>query len=69
MASGLDVAQSLTADWTSVFNPSSQMEFDMPDMAAFAALRETGAPFRVDLEIYQRQHLAALAHHPRSRKR
>ncbi len=36
MTSGLDIGQSLTADWTSAFDPSSQMNFDMPDMAAFA---------------------------------
>jgi CubicO group peptidase (beta-lactamase class C family) len=36
MTSGLDIGQSLTADWTSAFDPSSQMNFDMPDMAGFA---------------------------------
>ena len=44
MSSGLDVGQSLTGDWTSVFDPSSQMEFDMPDMAAFAARARLAAP-------------------------
>ena len=36
MTSGLDIGQSLFADWTSAFDPSSQMNFDMPDMATFA---------------------------------
>jgi hypothetical protein len=36
MTSGIDFGQSLTADWTSAFDPSAQMNFDQPDMAAFA---------------------------------
>jgi hypothetical protein len=38
-----DIGESLPADWISAFDPSSQMEFDMPDMAAFA-VRDTGGP-------------------------
>jgi CubicO group peptidase (beta-lactamase class C family) len=37
MESGLDIGQSLTADATDAFNPASQMLFDEPDTAAFAA--------------------------------
>jgi hypothetical protein len=36
MASGLEFGQSLYSDWQSMFDPSSQMEFDVPDMAAMA---------------------------------
>lgn len=36
MTSGIDFGQSMTADWTSAFDPSAQMEFDAPDMAAAA---------------------------------
>jgi CubicO group peptidase (beta-lactamase class C family) len=44
MTSGLDIGQSLTSDWTSAFDPSSQMEFDMADMAAFAERARLTAP-------------------------
>jgi CubicO group peptidase (beta-lactamase class C family) len=44
MTSGLDIGQSLTSDWTSAFDPSAQMEFDMPDMAAFAERAGLAAP-------------------------
>jgi CubicO group peptidase (beta-lactamase class C family) len=44
MASGLDVSQSLTFGWLSAFDPSVQMEFDMPDMAAFAERARLAAP-------------------------
>jgi CubicO group peptidase (beta-lactamase class C family) len=37
MTSGLDIGQSLTADWMTAFDPSARMNFDMPDMAGFAA--------------------------------
>jgi CubicO group peptidase (beta-lactamase class C family) len=36
MTSGLDLGQSLGGDWRTVFDPSAQMEFAVPDMAAFA---------------------------------
>jgi CubicO group peptidase (beta-lactamase class C family) len=36
MNSGIAFGQSLTSDWTSAFDPSAQMEFDVPDMAAMA---------------------------------
>jgi CubicO group peptidase (beta-lactamase class C family) len=36
MTSGLELGQSLTADWITGFDQSARMEFDMPDMAAFA---------------------------------
>jgi CubicO group peptidase (beta-lactamase class C family) len=67
MTSGLDIGQSLAADWTSAFDPSSQLDLICPTWRR--SPRETGGPTRVDLEIYQRQHLAALTHHPRSRRR
>ncbi|MFA5119870.1 serine hydrolase domain-containing protein [Zavarzinia sp.] len=37
MTSGLDFGQSLRHNWASAFDPSTQMEFDAPDMAAEAA--------------------------------
>jgi CubicO group peptidase (beta-lactamase class C family) len=36
MTSGLTIGQSLTSGWTSAFDPSAQMNFDMADEAAFA---------------------------------
>jgi len=36
MTSGLDIGQSLTADLSSAFDPTTRMVFDEPDMAAFA---------------------------------
>jgi CubicO group peptidase (beta-lactamase class C family) len=36
MNSGIEFGQSLHSDWTSAFDPSAQMEFDTPDMAAMA---------------------------------
>lgn len=37
MASGIDFGQSLYSDWTTAFDPTAQMIFAKPDMAAFAA--------------------------------
>jgi CubicO group peptidase (beta-lactamase class C family) len=36
MTSGLAIGQSLTSNWTSAFDPSAQMNFDMADEAGFA---------------------------------
>jgi CubicO group peptidase (beta-lactamase class C family) len=45
MTGGLDIGQSLHSDWTSAFDPASQMNFDMPDQAAFAErARPAAAP-------------------------
>jgi CubicO group peptidase (beta-lactamase class C family) len=46
MTSGIDIGQSLTSDWMSAFDPSVQMKFDMPDMAAFAERARLAAPPR-----------------------
>jgi CubicO group peptidase (beta-lactamase class C family) len=36
MTSGLSIGQSLTSSWTSAFDPSAQMNFDIADEAGFA---------------------------------
>ena len=36
MESGLDFGQSMTADWTLLFDPTAQMVYAQPDMAGFA---------------------------------
>src|SRR5262249_15619609 len=43
MNSGIEFGQSLFADWRSAFDPSTQMQFDMADQAAFAETAELGA--------------------------
>jgi CubicO group peptidase (beta-lactamase class C family) len=43
MNSGIKFGQSLYSDWLSAFDPSTQMQFDMADQAAFAELAELGA--------------------------
>ena len=44
MASGLDIGQSLYADWTSAFDPASQMNYDMADEAGFAEQAKLAVP-------------------------
>ena len=43
MTSGLEIGDSMTATWTTAFDPSAQMVYDMPDMAAFAERARLGA--------------------------
>jgi CubicO group peptidase (beta-lactamase class C family) len=44
MTSGLSIGQSLTSSWTSAFDPSAQMNFDIADEAGFAERAKLAAP-------------------------
>ena len=44
MTSGLDIGQSLYADWTAAFDPASQMNYDMADEAGFAEQARLAVP-------------------------
>jgi CubicO group peptidase (beta-lactamase class C family) len=44
MASGLDFGQSMTQDWATAFDPTTQMVFASPDMAALPERAPVGSP-------------------------
>ena len=69
MNSGLDVGQSLTASARDAFDPSAQMVFEERDMAGYAERFPLKFAPGARLDLHQRQHAAAVAHHPRQDRR